>query len=248
MTTDPGDGLAGALADPLFASLLADLDAVADAPPPPIGDALAAVLDGTVPIPSTRQRRSRVASIAAVGLLSGGVLAGGVGAAAADELPAPVQRVVARVISTLTPFEVPHPDRSPTRRDHGSQPPDQPAQPTRPAPVVPDEDRDDDTEELPATRPGDHGETDGADEVRDDATGSDDTTDDTRDFRGDDQDEGSRETEAEREGGDRSSDGDEAPDCDSAEQDGDRSDRSDRSGGDDEPEGGATDDGSGGDD
>jgi hypothetical protein len=143
MTTHPHDELADALADPALAALLAELEAVASAPPPPIGSELAAVLGGAVPLAPGRPGRRHAASFAVIALLSGGVVAGGVGAAAADELPAPVQRVVSRVVSTLTPFEVPHPDHAPRHHDDPG--------PSRPStPVVPDDERD---AGLPAQAP-----------------------------------------------------------------------------------------------
>ena len=67
-----------------------------------------------------------------IGLVSVGVLAGGISAAAANELPAPVQRVGATVVNGVTPFTVPSPDeqgpvehRDDTDLD---QPGDQPSQ------------------------------------------------------------------------------------------------------------------------
>lgn len=125
MTTDMrDDGPDDAFADPALAGLLAELRAVADQPAPAAGPDLAALLAGAAPITPARTRRSRTASAVVIGLVSSGVLAGGVGAAAADELPAPVQRVVSRVIDTLTPFEVPHPDqRVPARHERDDDPP-----------------------------------------------------------------------------------------------------------------------------
>jgi hypothetical protein len=179
MTTHTHDELTEAFADPALAALLAELEAVAAQPPPAVGAELAAVLAGAVPLAAGRPRRSRAASFAVITLLSGGVVAGGVGAAAADELPAPVQRVVSRVVSTLTPFEVPHPDRAPRTPDPG------PVRPSRPVPVAPD-DRDagepaeaPDTTELPSAEPDDpatgpeDGTPEGSEEVSEDADGSD---------------------------------------------------------------------------
>lgn len=143
MTTHTHDDLADAFADPALAALLDELEAIAAQAPPPVGAELAAVLAGAVPLAAGRSRRHRTASFAVIALLSGGVVAGGVGAAAADELPAPVQRVVSRVVSTLTPFEVPHPDHAPVRHEPG------PARPS-PSPVAPDDDRD---AGLPAEAP-----------------------------------------------------------------------------------------------
>lgn len=141
MTTHAQDDLAEAFTEPALAALLGELEAIAAQAPPPVGAELAAVLTGAVPLAVGRSRRPRTSSLAVIALLSGGVVAGGVGAAAADELPAPVQRVVSRVVSTLTPFDVPHPDHAPVRHDPG---------PARPSPVVPDDDQD---SGLPAEAP-----------------------------------------------------------------------------------------------
>jgi hypothetical protein len=130
MSIHTHDDLYDAFADPAFAILLAELEAVAAQPPPAVGDELSAVLAGTLPLAVRRSHR-RATSIAVIALLSGGAVAAGVGAAAADELPAPVQRVVSRVVGTLTPFEVPHPDDAPPRRDPA------PVRPSSPAPAVP---------------------------------------------------------------------------------------------------------------
>ena len=130
MSIHTHDDLDDAFADPALAALLAELEAVAAQPPPAVGDELSAVLAGTLPLAARRSHR-RATSIAVIALLSGGAVAAGVGAAAADELPAPVQRVVSRVVGTLTPFEVPHPDDAPPRRDPA------PVRPSSPAPAVP---------------------------------------------------------------------------------------------------------------
>lgn len=141
MTTDRGDGdLGAALEEPAFSGLLTELRDIAAGPAPAIGPDLAAVLAGAVPLAPTRARRSMTASAVVIGLVSTGVLAGGISAAAANELPAPVQRVVARVVNSITPFELPHPDRHgpparvpddgapgtpvPSERDDVTSPPD----------------------------------------------------------------------------------------------------------------------------
>ncbi|WP_439936583.1 hypothetical protein ACS3YM_11555 [Nocardia sp. N13] len=148
MTTDMrDDGPDDAFADPALAGLLAELRAVADQPAPAAGAELTALLAGAAPITPARARRSRTASAVVIGLVSSGVLAGGVGAAAADQLPAPVQRVVSRVVDTLTPFEVPHPDqRVPARHERDDDPP----LPQAPA----DLDDTDDTDVSPPGTPG----------------------------------------------------------------------------------------------
>lgn len=157
---DFGDGLD----DPVLAGLLTELRALADEPAPAIGPDLAAVMGGAVPL-STSRTRSRAATMLVVGLVSTGVLTGGISAAAADQLPAPMQRVVARVINTMTPFEILDravripiertPDEeapvqpSPTERDEDTPPPDVA---TAPSPAEPESESDD-----PATDPGDEG-------------------------------------------------------------------------------------------
>ena len=165
MTMDSDhDGFGDGLEDPVLAELLTELRAIADEPAPAIGPDLAAVMGGAVPLASSRTR-SRAASMLVVGLLSTGVLTGGIGAAAADQLPAPVQRVVARVVNTMTPFEIPDraeripmertPDEeapvqpTPTERDEDTPPPDGA---TAPSPAESESGSDD-----PATDPADEG-------------------------------------------------------------------------------------------
>ncbi|MEZ0448901.1 hypothetical protein [Cellulomonas sp. ICMP 17802] len=100
-----------ALGDPALRDLFAELSALADRPTPPIGEELAALLAGATPLTVAPGRRNRAAKSAVIGLVTAGILAGGVtAAAAANELPAPAQRVVSRVITTLTPLEIPNPD------------------------------------------------------------------------------------------------------------------------------------------
>ena len=112
MNTDLSmDEFEGEFADPTLAPLLTELRGLATAPAPAIGADLEAVLAGAAPIGAARARR-RATTALVVGLVSTGVLAGGISAAAADALPTPVQRVVARVVNSITPFEIPHPDRS----------------------------------------------------------------------------------------------------------------------------------------
>ncbi|RYC12955.1 hypothetical protein [Nocardioides zhouii] len=137
MSTDMHEDTMGeALDDPAFAGLVTKLRDVAEQPAPPVGPELMAVLagdfpDGVAPLAAARARRRRSASAVLISVVSTGVLAGGISAAAADELPAPMQRVVARVVNTITPFEIPdrglreHRDRD---SDERSVPPD-PAEP-----------------------------------------------------------------------------------------------------------------------
>lgn len=127
MTTDRSeDVFSDTLDDPLFGGFLTELRDIADGPAPAIGPDLAAVLAGAAPHPPNRVRRPRTASTVVVGLVSAGVLAGGISAAAADALPAPVQRVVARVVNTITPFEIPERGRrDPLERVPDDDPPTQ---------------------------------------------------------------------------------------------------------------------------
>lgn len=188
MTTDRYDDLGDVLDDPALAGLLTELRHLAEGPAPAIGPDLAAVLGGAVPLAPASVRRSRTASAVVIGLVSTGVLAGGISAAAANELPAPVQRVVSRVVSTITPFEIPRPDhhRPPARvpddgvLDEGVLDDDVPASPE------PSE-RDEDVTSPPSVSPStpvDTGEDDNAAEDRDEqregaSTGDDDAADDT---------------------------------------------------------------------
>lgn len=175
------DGPDAAYADPVLADLLAELRAVADEPAPSAGPELAALLAGAAPIAPARARRSRTASVVVIGLVSSGVLAGGVGAAAADELPDPVQRVVSRVINTLTPFEVPHPDhRVPAhhRPDDDATLPQAPADLDEDGDVTPssptgtsEQDESEEAQEAEETEEAeDARESGGSDERRDDDT------------------------------------------------------------------------------
>ena len=100
-----------ALDDPALRDLFAELGALADRPTPPIGDDLAALFAGATPLTAARSRRSKAVKTGLIGLVTAGILAGGVtAAAAANELPTPAQRIVSRVINTLTPLEIPNPD------------------------------------------------------------------------------------------------------------------------------------------
>lgn len=100
-----------ALDDPALRDLFAELGALADRPTPPIGDDLAALFAGATPLAAARSRRSKAVKTGLIGLVTAGILAGGVtAAAAANELPTPAQRIVSRVINTLTPLEIPNPD------------------------------------------------------------------------------------------------------------------------------------------
>ncbi|GAW48963.1 MULTISPECIES: hypothetical protein [unclassified Nocardioides] len=100
-----------ALDDPALRDLFAELGALADRPTPPIGHGLAALFAGATPLAAARSRRNKAAKTGLIGLVTAGILAGGVtAAAAANELPAPAQRIVSRVINTLTPLEIPNPD------------------------------------------------------------------------------------------------------------------------------------------
>lgn len=99
------------LDDPALRDLVAELGALADRPTPPVGDELAALFAGATPLAAARSRRNKAAKTGLVGLVTAGILAGGVAAAAAaNELPAPAQRIVSRVINGLTPLEIPNPD------------------------------------------------------------------------------------------------------------------------------------------
>lgn len=100
-----------ALDDPALRDLFVELGALADRPTPPVGDELAALFAGATPLAAARTRRNKAAKTGLIGLVTAGVLAGGVTAAAgANVLPSPAQRIVSRVINTLTPLEIPNPD------------------------------------------------------------------------------------------------------------------------------------------
>ncbi|NYI46582.1 hypothetical protein BJ993_003662 [Nocardioides aromaticivorans] len=100
-----------AVDDPAMRDLFAELSALADRPTPAVGDELAALFAGATPLAAARSRRNKAAKTGLIGLVTAGILAGGVtAAAAANELPTPAQRIVSRVINTLTPLEIPNPD------------------------------------------------------------------------------------------------------------------------------------------
>ncbi|MGG5258148.1 hypothetical protein [Phycicoccus avicenniae] len=138
--------------DPAVLDFLHLLQDAGRGPAPEIGAELAAVLAAAA-VPSLEARRRRgpgrkgVAGVAVLGFM-----ATGVGVAAADGLPRPVQRVVSEVVSRWTPFDLPHPDAStparatptptevPTTTDPGEDvtPPVQvPAPPAATAPTRP---------------------------------------------------------------------------------------------------------------
>ena len=180
MTTDMrDDGLEDLFADPALVDLLAELRAVADQPAPRPGPELSAVLAGATPIARVRARRSRTASALVIGLVSTGVLAGGVGAAAANELPPPVQRVVSRVVHTLTPFELPHPDQQVPADpdDHATVPqlPTDPDDDTRTTPSDPPGTSDPD-EPGESREPGESDETEEPEKARESDTSDDDSS------------------------------------------------------------------------
>lgn len=112
----------GVAAEPALAARLDALAARGRGPAPePTGD-LAALLAGrravgvdTEALPAPRDARAgrrRRAALAAGGLVI--ALAAGTGAAAADVLPDPVQRVVARFSEHFLPFDLPRPAPAPT--------------------------------------------------------------------------------------------------------------------------------------
>ncbi len=219
MTTDRHEGdLHSAWEDPILAPLLSELRDIADEPAPAIGPDLSAVLGGAAPLAPNRARRGKTVSAVVISLVSTGVLAGGISAAAADELPAPVQRVVARVVNTITPFEMPERD--------GGQPIERAPHDEAPTTQVP-VDVDDDEITLP--RDTDTSQTPGAD-TSDTSSGDD---GDDRSDDGDDRDEvgssGSSDGTGSGERGD-SEEAEEAEDAEEAEE-ADGSDDSDGSDG-----------------
>jgi hypothetical protein len=126
-TTYPDDAAAdAALADPALSQLFDAIRAAGDGPVPAIGGALAAVMAGAASLMAARNRRRTATRAGVVGLVAVGALGAGIGAAAADELPRPVQRVVANVVGTLTPFQLPNPDEQGTVQDPQGGPADSP--------------------------------------------------------------------------------------------------------------------------
>ena len=102
---------AAMISEPALGELFAELRGLGDRPMPPVGDALADVFAGATPFASASNRRSRAAKTSLIGLVTVGSMAGGVtAAAAADQLPGPAQRIVSRVVTTLTPLDIPSPD------------------------------------------------------------------------------------------------------------------------------------------
>jgi hypothetical protein len=110
-------------AEPALSSLMGALRALADGPAPAPSSALASLLEGgfeaptqVLPVaPSPRSWRARTWALplqlsmgvaAALGLI--------LGAAAANELPAPAQTAVADVVEAVTPLSVPRPVKHPT--------------------------------------------------------------------------------------------------------------------------------------
>jgi hypothetical protein len=104
------------LRDPELALLFAALRDAAEGPVPVPSPALTAVLDGATPITTISDRNTARASI--IALVTAGVVAAGVGAAAADRLPAPAQRAVVSVVNNLTPFRLPEPRTERVAKPH----------------------------------------------------------------------------------------------------------------------------------
>ena len=100
------------LADPALCDLFAQLRAAGERPAPRINPELANLIAAGPSIADAQCRKATRAAV--IGMVTTAVLTGGVGAAAANELPRPVQRVVSTVVNDLTPFEIPNPD------EHGS--------------------------------------------------------------------------------------------------------------------------------
>jgi len=101
-------------------TLLGDLAALGEGPAPTPGPELATLLAGdpaarpvVVPFRPPASRRRRLATGLAAAALTGVTLTGV--AAAANELPAPVQRLVAHFSETFLPFDLPRPAGDPPR-------------------------------------------------------------------------------------------------------------------------------------
>jgi hypothetical protein len=107
---DDENNIDKALSDPVLAELIGELRGMAEAPPPQIKPELESILGGFDQLARARDKRRNRLRSGGVGLAVAGVVAAGLGAAAANELPAPAQRAVARVVNGLTPFEIPHPE------------------------------------------------------------------------------------------------------------------------------------------
>lgn len=114
-----------ALADPILTDLFAALRTVGSGAVPTIGDELRLALNGVGAMARARRRRALI-RFGAAGLVSAGVVAGGLSAAAANDLPAPVQRVVSVVVGTLTPFDLPNPDQQGSVHNQQDGPADSP--------------------------------------------------------------------------------------------------------------------------
>lgn len=174
--TNPSDDqeLGAAISDPDLARLFSELRMVTDQPAPVIGDELAAILAGASP-DSAPARRTRSRRLALAALVSTGALAAGVGAAAAtDRLPAPMQRVVAKVVNGVTPFDMrTEPAQSEPRIDPTTPAGDDETSEHDASDASDDEPRDrpDDSEDDRST--GDSQDDDGADQFDDDDGGGD---------------------------------------------------------------------------
>lgn len=105
------------LAATTFGDLFAELHARGDLPPIPVGPTLQRHFDGDGTIPF--RRRLPIGRGSLIGLAVAGTLAGGLGAAAANELPRPLQRAVSTVVNTVTPFSI----ATGTEQEPGNTPP-----------------------------------------------------------------------------------------------------------------------------
>jgi hypothetical protein len=99
-----------ALRDPDLAAFFDDLRDLAHLPAAAPSPALDAVLRATTPLDILGDRKAARAGV--IALVAAGVVAAGVGAAAANQLPAPAQRAISSVVNHLTPFHVPEPDNA----------------------------------------------------------------------------------------------------------------------------------------
>ena len=102
-------------ADPVLRALH-DLSVLGRAAAPTPGPELAALLDGTTPLPAPAvapARRRRLRSLSVLSTVT--VLVGGAttAATAAQALPDPVQRAAATVLNSVTPFHFPTPQQEP---------------------------------------------------------------------------------------------------------------------------------------
>lgn len=223
-----------ALGDPVLAELIGELRAIADDPPPPVRPELESILRGSDQLARARDKRRNRLRSGGVGLAVAGVIAAGLGAAAANELPAPAQRAVARVVNGLTPFEIPHPEPEATKA---------PADPANSVIRPPESDEVRDTDSESSTIDNDD-DPDGADsedeEARDrgdDANESSEDSDDG-DESGDGDDEGEESSSDSDDGDTDGDDGDDGEDDGDDGEDGGESDDSESSSGDDDSESG----------